>query len=294
MKLAFGTAQLGMDYGIQKNGRPSSEDSEKLLDTAVGLGISMFDTAAGYGNAEAILGNYFERKGLLNSIHVVTKLRPDILNDIPSNQYEAVLEKHIKRSMQKLKTGRLDGLFFHNAEYIFRPDAVNALIHMKHLGVVRKIGVSVYTPEEADEALRYNDLDMIQVPYNVLDRRLDRSGFFCKAKEREKTIFARSSLLQGLLTMPPEQLPDFMAFAVPYAVQFQRLCKELSLSPLECAVGFTAAHPYIDYLVFGSDNVKQLDEYVCTAKREMDPDVYKIIFSKFQEVPKRVVMPYLW
>lgn len=294
MKLALGTAQLGTDYGIQNNGRPSPEDTEKLLDAAADCEINMFDTAAGYGNAEAVLGNYLERKGLLDSVQVVTKLNPNVLDNISAEQYETVLKNHMKRSMQRLKTDRLDGLLFHNAEYVFHPDAMKALIHMKQLGFVSKIGVSIYTPEEADEALHYDGLDIIQVPYNALDRRLDQSGFFYKAKNREIMVFARSSLLQGLLTMPPEQFPGYMDFARPYAVQFQALCKELSLSPLECAAGFVATHPYIDYLVFGADSAKQLQGYVHAAKKALNPDVYKNIISKFKDVPKRVVMPNLW
>lgn len=294
MKLALGTAQFGADYGIQGNGRPSPEDSKKLLDASVASGISAFDTAAGYGKAEVLLGSYLERKGIRDSVEVLTKLKPDVLDDVPVGKYEAVLNKNIEQSMFRLKTGHLDGLLFHSAEYVFRPDAVKALINMKQLGFVSKVGVSVYTPREANEALNYDDLDIVQVPYNILDRRLDQSDFFRKAKERGMTIFTRSSLLQGLLTMPPERLPSYMDFAAPYAAQFQALCRELSLQPLECAVGFAAAHPHIDYLIFGTDSMKQLEEYICAAGKKMDPDVYKIISSKFQDVPERVVMPYLW
>lgn len=294
MELVLGTAQLGTDYGIQGNARPSPKNSEKLLDASIGCGISAFDTAAGYGTAEVLLGNYFERNNIRDTVRIITKLKPDILDGIPVGEYEAVLKENVKQSMRRLKTGYLDGLLFHNAEYVFRTDVIKAIINMKHPRVINKIGVSVYTPREAEEALHYNGLDIIQVPYNVLDRRLDRSGFFQKAKERGKIIFARSSLLQGLLTMPPEQLPGYMGFAVPYAVQFQSLCRELSLSPLECAVGFSAAHPSIDYLIFGTDSIKQLKEYVHTAETPMDPDIYRFIFSKFQDVPERVVMPFLW
>lgn len=80
--------------------------------------------------------------------------------------------------MHRLKSDRLDGLLFHNAEYVFRTPAVEALIGEKYRGAVNRVGVSVYAPAEAEEALAYDGLDVIEVPYNVLDRRLDRSGFF--------------------------------------------------------------------------------------------------------------------
>lgn len=294
MKLVLGTAQLGTDYGIQNHGKPSSENAKKLLDAAVGCGINIFDTAADYGNAEAIVGDYLEYRGLQNSTQVITKLSPNILNTIPVNQYEDVLQYQIEHSMHQLKIDRLEGALFHKAESVFHPDAIKALIHMKHLGIVNKVGVSIYTPEQANKALYYDGLDIIQVPYNVLDRRLDRSDFFEKAQNKGITVLARSSLLQGLLTMPIEKLPIHMDFAKIYVMQFQALCKELSVSPLECAVGFVAAHPYIDYLVFGSDGVKQLQEYVCAAKKKMPLNKYNVLLSKFKGVPERVVMPNLW
>lgn len=295
MKLALGTAQLGTDYGIQGNGRPSAEDSESLLDAAVERGISVFDTAADYGSAEALLGDYLECRGLRNSVRIVTKLRPGILDGIPAGKCGDVLENQIERSLHRLKTSRLDGLLFHSAEYVFRPDAVEALVRIKRRGLAEKVGVSVYTPREADEALRYDGLDIIQVPYNALDGRLDRSGFFEKAKSLGMTVFARSSLLQGLLTMPPERpFPADMGFAAPYVARFRGLCRELSLSPLECAVGFAAAHPCIDFLIFGADSRKQLEEYVRAAGKTMDPGSCEIVRSRFQDVPERVVTPFLW
>ncbi|MVB09695.1 Aldo/keto reductase family protein [Caprobacter fermentans] len=294
MKLALGTAQLGTDYGIQGNGKPDPKEARKLLDAALELGISLFDTAADYGDAEVLLGDYLAKSGARDSARVVTKLRQGVLDGVPEKKYEAVLEQNIEQSMHRLKSDRLDGLLFHNAEYVFRTPAVEALIGEKYRGAVNRVGVSVYAPAEAEAALAYDGLDVIEVPYNVLDRRLDRSGFFRRARERGMTIFARSSLLQGLLTMPPERLPDFMGFAAPYVAQFQELCGEVSLSPLECAAGFAAAHPYIDYLIFGADSVKQLEEYARAARKGMDPEAYRLIFSEFQDVPERVVTPFLW
>lgn len=75
MKLALGTAQLGTDYGIQGNGKPDPKEARKLLDAALELGISLFDTAADYGDAEVLLGDYLAKSGARDSARVVTKLR---------------------------------------------------------------------------------------------------------------------------------------------------------------------------------------------------------------------------
>ena len=46
----------------------------------------------------------------------------------------------------------------------------------------------VYEPEEALKAVDDVRIDIIQIPYNVLDKRLDRVGFFTKAKKHNKEI----------------------------------------------------------------------------------------------------------
>lgn len=55
-KLSIGTAQFGLDYGItNKRGKVPKEEAIAIIHEALRLGIRTFDTAAEYGEAEAIL-----------------------------------------------------------------------------------------------------------------------------------------------------------------------------------------------------------------------------------------------
>ncbi|MCZ7635911.1 MAG: aldo/keto reductase [Verrucomicrobia bacterium] len=57
MKLGLGTAQFGMNYGISNtSGQIAPDDVRRILQKASEHGISVLDTVAGYGNAEAVLG----------------------------------------------------------------------------------------------------------------------------------------------------------------------------------------------------------------------------------------------
>ena len=52
-KLCLGTAQLGMNYGINnETGKPDFSESEKIINTALKGEINLFDTAPEYGNSE--------------------------------------------------------------------------------------------------------------------------------------------------------------------------------------------------------------------------------------------------
>ncbi len=76
-RLTLGTVQLGMDYGIANTaGKPDYEKSAGILDAALEGGINAFDTAAAYGDSEAVIGRYFWSmpEGAAKPI-IITKLK---------------------------------------------------------------------------------------------------------------------------------------------------------------------------------------------------------------------------
>ena len=65
MKLAIGTAQFGMDYGLSnKYGKSEKYEVSKILQYAHSQGIDVIDTAPSYGDSENILGNNFRPHSL--------------------------------------------------------------------------------------------------------------------------------------------------------------------------------------------------------------------------------------
>ena len=252
----------------------------------------MLDTAAAYGDAEAIVGAYLQCGAMRrDELCIITKVRADAFDGIEAKDYQAVLEQEAEASMTRLRTDYLDGLLYHNARYVFDPYAMDALIKQRRGGRINSVGVSVYTPDEAMAALRY-DIDIVQVPYNVFDRRLHSTDFFEKAKARGIMVVARSVLLQGLLTM--EKMPATLQFAGPYIEDFRETCGQLQLSPLEGAVGYVVRYPHIDCLLFGVDSKRQLGEVIGAAEKRMDDAAYGMLYRRFAHVPERVFMPQLW
>jgi aryl-alcohol dehydrogenase-like predicted oxidoreductase len=59
LKLALGTVQFGLNYGINNaKGTPATEELSSILNTAAANGINYLDTASGYGDAESRLSWY--------------------------------------------------------------------------------------------------------------------------------------------------------------------------------------------------------------------------------------------
>ena len=70
MKLALGTVQFGIDYGVNSTyGQVRPEEVKKILSYARSKDIDFLDTAPAYGNSEKILG-----KANVANFKVVTNL----------------------------------------------------------------------------------------------------------------------------------------------------------------------------------------------------------------------------
>lgn len=295
MKLCLGTVQFGMDYGIQGQGRPSETVVDEMLTYAFNQGINCLDTAAAYGNAEEVIGNFIKKdKANLGNIQIVTKMPSRILENNSDKAWTDVMLNYAEHSIKTLGVDKLYAYLFHHARHIFDKKAVKALESVTESGLAQKIGVSVYSPEEAMKALEHSEIKVIQIPYNVFDQRLDQCGFFQKAKKIGVEIYARSTLLQGLLMMNPESLPERMYFASDYLKRFLRLCIEYDIPPLKAAVGYVSASPYIDYMVFGVDNKKQLAEYIMLQEDGIPEEMISDLRAAFENVEEKLVNPVLW
>lgn len=295
MDFCLGTVQLGIRYGIQDNGLPSHEETEYILSDALDAGIRYFDTAAAYGDAENVLGSYSLRyQKQAKEMHIISKLNPQAFQRAPREKWRDIALKNAEESLKWVRKDRFAAYLFHNAAHIFDSDAVEALDSVRKEGLAQLIGVSVYTPQEAMQALEYQQIGAVQIPYNVFDQRLDRCGFFAAAKKKKIQIFARSSLLQGLALMQPYQLPENVRFAAPYLTKFLSICNDFDILPLQAAIGYVSAHPDINYVVFGVDNRTQLSEYISMKSMIIPEKMREAFVEAFDEVDAKLVNPSLW
>lgn len=295
MKYCLGTVQFGLNYGIQGNGQPQREKVDEMLSYAIAHGVDMLDTASAYGEAESVLGAYMKtRPHMAEKVHLVSKLKPDAFDGKAVEDWPEIVLKHANESLERLGITKFAAYLFHNASYIFNENAIQALNAVKEAGLAERIGVSIYTPEEAMKALAYPQIGVIQIPYNLFDHRLDQCGFFAQAQEKGVLVFARSSLLQGLVMMEPENLPDGVSFAKDYLRKLQAICEAYGVARLNAAIGYVGCKKGIDYVVFGVDNITQLKEYIAMQKAELPAEMVAAIDEAFSDVEERLVNPVLW
>ncbi|MBX9567005.1 aldo/keto reductase [Aeromonas hydrophila] len=251
MRLALGTVQFGLDYGISNHdGQVSDEELDTIIALASQAGIDTLDTAQAYGNAELRLG---QRD--ITGFTLIDKLAPGLpLSDVQSA---------VNNSLHLLGRKRLDGLLLHRSQ-----DASAAmfelLTELQRQGTIGKLGISVYSPEELDawSAAGY-PLELVQLPANLLDQRFLRTGWLDKLAEMGCEIHVRSLFLQGLLLMQPTQRADY----------FQRFATALerfdhwhpSMAPLGKALSIMTALPQVSRFVVGVCHAQELAAIVAAS-----------------------------
>lgn len=287
-QLCLGTVQFGMHYGIHNTlGRqPTEEEVFGVLDAAIDAGIYMFDTASAYGTSEELLGRY----GLAaRGGQIISKLHPAVEGERRDVQQE------IQRSLTRLSVSRLYCYMLHRTEDLDDASVMDAMEEAKSHGWTDKIGVSIYSPEDAMCAAEDSRIDVIQVPYNVLDQRLDDCGFFEYAKENQKEVFARSTFLQGLLLMSPADAETKVAGSGVYVERFQSMAAEDGFLPREAAMLYALCHAGISYVVFGVDTSAQLRENTSLASRcRAFSATYQKMYGAFRDIDVNILEPQWW
>jgi len=287
-RLVLGTAQLGFSYGIANvTGRPSATGSERIVKTALSLGVNFFDTAQTYGESEQVLGRILKDSGDAWA-NVITKISLDEMPGADSTR------AHITASTKNLGKAPWGVMLHKPSDWASHSEILERIIPLlKREGVLKHFGVSVYTPSEVLSAISSPIVDILQVPANLLDGRMAGEGVFLEAQRHGKLCFIRSIYLQGLLTLTAEQVRKKLPKAAPFVSRFQALADEWGM-PLKIAA-FRYALTLGCPLVIGADSPGHIEE---TAKFVKLGPLDELKLREVQliqaEIPEEIINPSLW
>ena len=255
-KLALGTAQFGLAYGLANaTGKVPSDTIEQLLKVASEFNITMLDTAIAYGDSEQVLG-----------VHNLAKF--EITSKLPAvppsclNVEEWIVEQTVS-SLKRLRTDKLNDLLLHRPDQLLESNGekiYKSMLRLKEQGMVDKIGVSVYGPDELSELIKRFDFDVIQAPMNILDRRMENTGMLKQLKKTGVAIHIRSAFLQGLLLMPSEKIPVYFTPWASLIKQYHHWLKQQGISPLQACLSYLNQYSDIDKIIVGVDSIWQLKQ----------------------------------
>ncbi len=291
--ICIGTAQFGMNYGIANQlGKITIRMARDIVEIAVSNDIWFYDTAQSYGISEEVLGQIFSDMKINGQVKCITKLRPNFTYKSFVNLRDAVQE-----SSDKLNVDCLWGLLIHRHEISGDWNGfLKSIRELKDTGFINHFGVSVYEPEVAVKFAKEENIDIIQVPFNILDKRLLSNNFFEIARDNKKKIFVRSIFLQGLLLLDKIQLQDkHFEWAIEYIdivrdfVQFHSLdLKSFLLNAVLSKV------PYA-YIMMGIDSVDQLIQNINNIKTgHIAKNTCNLWWSSLPNIPEGLLNPAKW
>lgn len=299
-KITLGTAQLGMNYGIaNKSGKPDFNVAVNILEYSLKNGIDTYDTSPLYGNSEEIIGSFVslkvkERKNLT----IISKLsKIDMKSDFNfKNLYNYIKEK-VKQSLNKLKLKCIPIYLLHHAPDIYFKDGIviDCLNQLKDEGFIKNIGISIYNLKEAKIALTFKELNVIQMPLNIFDQRLVKTGILEKFKKRKFLIFARSIYLQGLFFVSPDNLSNNLKIAKHPIIKLNQLAKQYNLSVAELAFLYVRDMTEISSIVVGAEETHQIAKNLSYLNlKPLSLDLRNRIKDDFYEIPEKILNPSLW
>ncbi len=281
-RLMLGTAQFGSKYGITNNSKtPNENNLKKIISLAKENQINSIDTAMNY-NSEIKLGNVG-----IGDLKVFTKL-PKVPEHISVSKW---VYENVYKSLENLKISRLEGLLIHNHNELKSKkgkEIWNSLLDLKKNKLIKKLGISIYSPKEINVLYENFNFDIIQTPFNFFDRRILNSGWLSKLKSNNVEIHARSIFLQGLLLQSKENLPrEFHKWDKDWNKWYDFLTKN-NLDKLDTALNFVKSFKEINKIIVGIDNISQLRDILKIKSNKIK------YYPNFQVTDEDLLNPLNW
>lgn len=283
-KIILGTVQFGLNYGINNYfGKPSESQVFEILDTAWKNGIDTLDTADAYGNAMKLISDYHRVSG--NIFKINTKF---------NNAGFFGIDDKIKSDLLSLKCLRFNSLFFHSYnEYKESNHNLMSLLKAKEEGLISSIGVSLYTNEELLDVINDPKIDIIQLPYNLLDNDFQRGNLLKIAREKGKKVQVRSIFLQGLFFKESNEFPEKLEILKPWISKIETKAELLNISKESLCFLYPNSQVYIDEIVMGVDTKEQLLRNLESLKLSI-PEAVKTEIDQISVSPSSILHPPNW
>lgn len=248
----------------------SEEDLKAVFEKAMECGLTLWDTAAVYGegSSERILGS-FVKDVKREDIILSTKFTPQIASVLPD-----AMQEMLNGSKERLHTDVIDVYWIHNPMDVekWTPD----LIPLAKSGQIREVGVSNHNLAEikrVSEILSAEGLKIsaVQNHFSLLHRSSERAGILEYCKENGMTFYAYMVLEQGALTGRFDQahpFPEGTGRGEAYnshlkelealVGELQQIGAQHNASPAQIAMAWAIAKGTLP--IIGVTKVKQVEE----------------------------------
>jgi len=251
-RLIIGSANFTQKYGADPT-EIKHDEIQKILSIAKKNNIYKIDTAEVYLENKNVFMNIDKKFNFFSKITPNSKW-------ISLEFCQKKLEDHFKT----FNTNRFETILFHDIKILFTkngPKIFKNLEELKKKKYFKKIGISIYDTNCLNYLITKYNFDVVQCPYNILDRRILSSGWFDRLKDLRIETHIRSIFLQGLLVNKlVYKNRYFKKWKTFFSEWFQKL-EDNNISPIDYCLSDLIKYDF-DKIIIGVNNSKNLKEII--------------------------------
>ena len=139
---------------------------------------------------------------------------------------------------------------------------IKILKKLKKKNLVSKIGISIYDPKELDFIWPFWKPDIVQCPFNIVDKRIYESGWLNRLKKNKIEIHVRSIFLQGLLLKNEKSIPKKFKKWENIFKELNSYCDDENILKIQVCINFIKSFKKISYVVIGFENILQIKKII--------------------------------
>lgn len=247
-KMVIGGAQLNSNYGITnfRNKTQSKNETNKIINILRIKNLMHIDGAECY--------KFFKNDeiNILKNFKIDSKIFLEKISDY--NKLKIYFTKKYLHKNIKIET-----LFIHDGDNIFKNSYKKKLMILKKLKkekIISKIGISIYNFEILNKIISKLNIDVIQLPYNLVDRRIENFRNIISKSKIE--IYARSIFLQGSLLKKVKEIKNL---ATIYE-KVRKFTKKNNQSNLDLSLNFVLNNDLVDKIIVGVRNSQEINKLI--------------------------------
>lgn len=284
-RLGTSSSVYPLAYGCWRFGGTDVRTAREKIETAIEVGINLFDHADVYGDAggaEELFGRVLsEAPHLRAAILLATK--GGIVPGVPYDASPAHIRRAAEASLRRLRVDVIDLYQIHRPDLLAHPEEVAAvLIELRRDGKVREVGVSNYTAAQCEALQSFLPFPIATHQPELSAWCLDplRDGVLDQCLQRRMTPLAWSPLAGGRLGLDPDrarqQREGERLVAVIECLDALSAAQQLSRTAI--ALAFLLAHPAGVVPIIGTQRLERIRDCGTAVRAQLTrADWYRVV-----------------
>ncbi|WP_413988613.1 aldo/keto reductase [Labrys okinawensis] len=251
-------------WGMWRFGGEDLATAQKLVETALEAGVTLFDTAdiygpksqGGFGAAETQLGRVFGAAPGLRA-QMILASKGGIVPGTPYNSSAAYLSSAIDASLRRMNAERIDLWQIHRPDILTHPGEIASALETAHrAGKIGAIGVSNYTVPQTQALAAFLSLPIVshQPEFSALHLDPLTDGILDQSIQYDMAVLAWSPLGGGRLAQPQDERSHAVV------ALFDAKASETGVSRTAVALSWLMAHPSRTIPIVGTQNLDRIRE----------------------------------